>query len=113
MADALPDPEGGYRLLRPEEKLADGDEFYGPPRGDIPAFWTLSANAEYNGGKQSPGLVYRREIAKEEASEDPDSAALVEELARECTCSGDRPCDGLLAGGFCDNLNLIGEEEEA
>ncbi len=37
----------------------------------------------------------------------PGYAAFVEKLAIECSCVGiDRPCDGLLAGGLCDNLNL-------
>ena len=43
--------------------------------------------------------------------DDPDYQAWVEELAKECACSGDRPCDGLMAGGLCDNLQLHGEGE--
>ena len=33
---------------------------------------------------------------------------LIEELALQCTCTplSDRPCDGLLAGGLCDNLQM-------
>jgi hypothetical protein len=31
-----------------------------------------------------------------------------EELAEQCTCTplSDRPCAGLLAGGFCDDLRM-------
>ena len=40
--------------------------------------------------------------------DDPSYQELVAELAKECTCTpeSDRPCDGLLAGGHCDNLHL-------
>lgn len=33
---------------------------------------------------------------------------LCEELAEKCTCTplSDRPCDGLLAGGLCDDLHM-------
>lgn len=33
---------------------------------------------------------------------------LVEELAEKCTCTpvSARPCDGLLAGGLCDDLHM-------
>src|SRR5687767_6192970 len=35
-------------------------------------------------------------------SESKAYQALVDELAKKCTCTGiDRPCDGLLAGGLC------------
>lgn len=43
---------------------------------------------------------------------------LMEELALLCTCTplSDRPCDGLLAGGLCDNLHMgrdyFDEDEE-
>ena len=38
---------------------------------------------------------------------DPSYQALIDELAKVCTCtpSGNRPCDGLLAGGLCDDLH--------
>lgn len=36
-----------------------------------------------------------------------------EELAEQCTCPGiDRPCEGLLAGGMCDDLHLEGGGED-
>ncbi len=33
---------------------------------------------------------------------------MVEELAKQCTCQPQhlRPCDGLMAGGLCDELDL-------
>jgi hypothetical protein len=45
--------------------------------------------------------------------DDPGYQALVVELASKCTCTpiSDRPCDGLLAGGLCDDLHL--EERNA
>ena len=63
----LSEPGEGYRLLKPEEKLVEGDEFCRPDNRQGGS-WTLSCNAEYNGGHQSPGFVYRREITREEAS---------------------------------------------
>ena len=41
-------------------------------------------------------------------SDDPSYQDFVAELAKECTCTPEsaRPCDGLLAGGLCDNLRL-------
>ena len=40
--------------------------------------------------------------------DDPSYQDLVAELAKHCTCTpaSDRPCDGLLAGGLCDDLHL-------
>ena len=40
--------------------------------------------------------------------DDPSYQDLVAELAKECTCTPEsaRPCDGLLAGGLCDDLHL-------
>src|ERR1051325_5575556 len=40
--------------------------------------------------------------------DDPDYQAFVEEMAKLCRCTplSDRPCDGLLAGGPCDDLHL-------
>jgi len=36
----------------------------------------------------------------------------LEELAEECTCDGDRPCAGLMAGGFCDDLHWDEDDDE-
>ena len=45
---------------------------------------------------------------------------LYEELASQCTCTplSNRPCEGLLAGGLCDNLQMgrgseLDDEDEA
>lgn len=62
MADSHPDPGEGYRLLDPEERVLSGDQYF------FREEWTLSYNAEYNGGYQSPGLVYRRKVTEEDES---------------------------------------------
>lgn len=37
----------------------------------------------------------------------------VENLAKHCTCTGiDRPCDGLMAGGLCDDPHLDREIDD-
>lgn len=41
-----------------------------------------------------------------EPQDDPEYQKMVEELALQCTCTGaDKPCDGLLAGGLCDDMH--------
>lgn len=37
--------------------------------------------------------------------------AFVDEMVKLCKCSHDQPCDGLLAGGMCDNLHWSNEDE--
>lgn len=52
-----PDPGKGWRLLEPDEKVIQGDEYFEPkgtPR------WEASDNWRYRSGEQSPELVYRR-----------------------------------------------------
>ena len=46
-------------------------------------------------------------------TDDPSYQALVEELAKQCDCLPPhlRPCDGLLAGGPCDELDLREPED--
>lgn len=34
----------------------------------------------------------------------PEYQAWVEGMAVHCRCSSDRPCDGVLAGGLCDDI---------
>jgi hypothetical protein len=43
----------------------------------------------------------------DEMHNDPGYQQLVQELALQCKCTPleSRPCDGLLAGGLCDNLH--------
>lgn len=40
--------------------------------------------------------------------DDPAHQKLVQEMATQCKCTphSSRPCDGLLAGGMCDDLHL-------
>ena len=47
----------------------------------------------------------------EAMTNDPEYQAWVGTLSRECTCSGDRPCDGLMAGGLCDDLHYDHDED--
>lgn len=44
----------------------------------------------------------------ETPQDDPEYQKMVEELAKQCTCQPQhlRPCDGLMAGGLCDELDL-------
>jgi len=58
-----------------------------------------------------------RDLAKaaHDLADQEEYSRHVEKLARECTCNGvSRPCDGLLAGGLCDNLDLtqLGSDSE-
>jgi hypothetical protein len=64
---------------------------------------------------------YRESAALHEAqriydnvTDDPSYQELVAELAKECTCTpvGNRPCDGLLAGGLCDDLHMDGRKDD-
>lgn len=42
----------------------------------------------------------------------PDYQAFVEDVAKYCRCSHG-PCDGVLAGGMCDELDLAdGDDDE-
>ena len=43
-----------------------------------------------------------------EQYDDPEYQKFVEEMAKVCKCTplSDRPCDGLLAGGLCDEMHL-------
>lgn len=34
----------------------------------------------------------------------PEYQEFIESLIDKCTCYPDKPCDGLLAGGFCDDI---------
>lgn len=44
-------------------------------------------------------------------SESIQYEAFVESMLAFCHCSGCRPCDGVLAGGMCDNIQDDGREE--
>ena len=53
---------------------------------------------------QGLGIQFdRAQWRYDNANDDPSYQDLVVELAKECRCPGDRPCDGLLAGGLCDS----------
>jgi len=40
----------------------------------------------------------------EDFTDDPEYQVFVEKMAEKCQCHDVRPCDGLLAGGMCDNI---------
>ena len=42
---------------------------------------------------------------------EPAYQAFVDEMAKLCRCSHDKPCDGLLAGGLCDNIQGSDEND--
>lgn len=47
----------------------------------------------------------------------PEYQAWVESMAEHCRCSRNCPCDGVLSGGFCDDIqddleSVFGEEED-
>lgn len=42
-----------------------------------------------------------------------DYQRFVESMVPHCRCSGDRPCDGVLAGGLCDDVQEEREDEVA
>ena len=44
-------------------------------------------------------------------ADDPDYQAFVAEQVKHCRCSH-KPCDGVLAGGPCDELDLTEDEED-
>lgn len=37
-------------------------------------------------------------------TEDEEYAKFVESMVPHCHCARNRPCDGVLAGGLCDNI---------
>jgi len=41
----------------------------------------------------------------------PEYAAFVESMVPLCHCARNRPCDGVLAGGICDDIQDDGREE--
>lgn len=50
-----------------------------------------------------------------DALPDPEDAeaysAWLDSLANQCTCENvDRPCDGLLGGGLCDEIHLCSDD---
>lgn len=43
--------------------------------------------------------------ASEEIFNSEEYAKFVESMVSYCHCAHDRPCDGVLAGGLCDNIH--------
>lgn len=50
----------------------------------------------------------------EEITNDPSYQKFIEDAAKQCKCIpvSMRPCDGLLAGGLCDELNMSERDED-
>jgi len=59
-------------------------------------------------------LFDKAQRAYDNQHDDPSYQKLVAELAEKCTCTptSDRPCDGLLAGGLCDDLHMDGKSDD-
>lgn len=71
-----------------------------------------SMQAELNAMKQAgpqlfEGCVDAPKPQYEDPYDDPAYQQFVEEMAKDCKCTplSNRPCDGLLAGGLCDDLH--------
>lgn len=45
-----------------------------------------------------------------EQENDEEYQKFVDSMIPHCRCSHDKPCDGLLAGGICDNLQWTNED---
>jgi hypothetical protein len=41
----------------------------------------------------------------------PEYQQFISDMVKHCRCSHDRPCDGLLAGGLCDNIQRIEDDD--
>ena len=48
----------------------------------------------------------------DDPTDDPAYQAWLADLATQCRCSHDRPCAGLMAGGFCDELDWSEDDYE-
>lgn len=48
--------------------------------------------------------VFAPPAPAKDITEDEQYARFVESMAPHCRCSRDCPCDGVLAGGLCDNI---------
>ncbi len=46
----------------------------------------------------------------EDPTDSPEWQVWIEGLAKHCRCRDNRPCDGLMAGGPCDELGDLGDE---
>jgi hypothetical protein len=66
--------------------------------------------------KQNPadnGVGSTGGSASGEITDDPEYQAWVESMAKHCRCrNGDVPCDGVLAGGPCDEMPDPREDED-
>jgi hypothetical protein len=67
-----------------------------------------------NGTKaQEDDLVMELAVPVVPAEDDPNYQKFVEEMAQHCHCTEqNRPCDGVLAGGPCDNVQPIAPPEK-
>ena len=44
-------------------------------------------------------------IEPDQLADDPDYQLFLESMARFCHCDDGGPCDGVLAGGLCDEIH--------
>lgn len=74
-----------------------------------PSFWRALREAYAEGF--AAGLC-RAKVA-EDPFESEDYAKFVDSMVPHCHCAGQhRPCDGVLAGGICDNMRDDDIEED-
>lgn len=48
---------------------------------------------------------------KDDPANDPDYQAFIASMEKFCRCDYDRPCDGVLAGGLCDETREEMDDE--
>jgi hypothetical protein len=74
----------------------------------------LEVDTELIGQLEKPSY-FLRSGNMEDITESPEYKEWLEKLAKECKCCpicSDKPCDGLMAGGFCDELCFCDEHDE-
>lgn len=67
---------------------------------------------EANKDGRPSGLALATGSASEEIFNSEEYAKFVESMVSYCHCAHDRPCDGVLAGGLCDNIQDDPHDDE-
>ena len=57
-------------------------------------------------------LEHLMAVESGDMASDPEYQRFVEGQRRFCRCSRDSPCDGVLAGGMCDDIQDSGEFDQ-
>ena len=81
----------------------------------LPAIVWHLRNGEDNAGLSREALADYLECVNQEIapdmSTDPEYQRFVESQVKHCRCSRNRPCDGVLAGGPCDDIQHDYEDD--